>query len=242
VGLEINGIRDAAAFLTRIPVPGASGELATAVKWFPLVGLGVGALSGLGYWIAGQFVVSLVGASVAVGLAVVVTGAFHEDGLADTFDGLSSIRTVERQLEIMRDSRLGTFGVAALVLTLVARVAAVASLSVEIGTVGVLAWAYAAAEAAVLIVMAFAQPAAEGAGASFLAGVRQVPLLTMAIATFALGWWAVGDRVGVAVAAAVVAALVVWGWARRRIGGITGDVLGACQQMALVSVLAVVAA
>jgi adenosylcobinamide-GDP ribazoletransferase len=63
----------------------------------------------------------------------------------------------------------------------------------------------------------------------------------MAIATFALGWSAVGDRVGVAVAAAVVAALVVSGWARRRIGGVTGDVLGACQQVALVSVLAVVA-
>lgn len=237
----MSGLRAAVAFLTRLPV-GEGSAPGRGVPWFPVVGAGVGAVSGLAYWSTASVTAPLVAAALAVAVAVAATGAFHEDGLADTFDGLSSIRSVERQLEIMRDSRLGTFGVSGLVLVLVARLAAVASLSASAAVVVTLAWAHALAAAVVLVVMVVSRPAAEeGTGAEYLAGLRPVIPLVVAVCTALAGWMVVGTEAwSVVMGAAVGPALVVL-WAYRRIGGVTGDVLGACQQLALVGGLAIVA-
>lgn len=238
----MTGLRAAVAFLTRVPV---GGELAPGrgVPWFPVVGAAVGAGSGLAYWGAALVTAPLVAAALAVAVAVAITGAFHEDGLADTFDGLSSIRSVERQLEIMRDSRLGTFGVSALVLVLVARVAAVAVLDVGVSAVAVLAWLHALAAAIVLVMMVVSRPAAgEGTGAEYLAGLRPFGPLVAAGATALIGWFVVGLGAWSVVAGAAIGPVALAVWAHRRVGGVTGDLLGACQQLALVGGLAIVVA
>ena len=179
----------------------------------------------------------------AVGVAVALTGAFHEDGLADTFDGLSSIRSKERQLEIMRDSRLGTFGVAALVLVLVARVLLVADLTADASTVVVLAWVHGMSRAVVIGIMPWAVAAStDGSGVVHLSDVRRVQAVLIALAVVGAGWWVVGPRLGLVMLGTVVGPVGIWAWAHRRIGGVTGDVLGACQQLALVGGLAMMQA
>ena len=104
----------AAAFLTRLPVPAAhvpTGGLAQAARAFPVVGAGVGAAAGGVLWLAAQAgLPPLVCALLALAAAALVTGALHEDGLADLADGLGGGRDREAKLRIMRDSRIGAFG------------------------------------------------------------------------------------------------------------------------------------
>lgn len=239
----MNGFLGAVGFLTRIPVSVGTADVAPSVKWFPIVGLAIGVPSGLAYWAVSGPLGAQMAAVVAVALAVAITGAFHEDGLADTFDGLSSIRTPDRQIEIMKDSRIGTFGASALVLVLLARVVLVARLPGTAATVGTLAWAHGVSRAVVIGVMCVATPAAvAGSGAAYLSELRRGPALVLAVAVAAAGWLIVGERALSAVALASVGSLLVWLWARRRIGGVTGDVLGACQQVGLVGALAALAA
>ncbi|PZF79116.1 adenosylcobinamide-GDP ribazoletransferase, partial [Jiangella anatolica] len=123
----IAGLRAAVAFLTRLPVGSSPAPLDRAGAWFPLVGLLVGSV-GLGvWWVADGLAGPLVAAVAAVLATVIVTGALHEDGLADTADGLWGGSTRERRLEIMRDSRLGTYGALALAGDLLLRVAVLAT-------------------------------------------------------------------------------------------------------------------
>ena len=109
------------AFLTRLPVRcalGGEGSLARAAWAFPIVGALVGAFGALAFW--GAALVGLhpfVAGVLAVAATLLVTGALHEDGLADTADGFGAGGSRERKLEIMRDSRIGTYGVVALVLS-----------------------------------------------------------------------------------------------------------------------------
>ncbi|MDX1448924.1 MAG: adenosylcobinamide-GDP ribazoletransferase [Acidimicrobiia bacterium] len=237
----MSGLRAAVAFLTRIPANGTN-DPGGAVAWFPVVGGLVGAVSGTIYVLAGSVTIPFLAAVAAVAVAVAVTGAFHEDGLADTFDGLSSIRTAERQIEIMRDSRLGAFGVVALVLVIVARVMAVGELAVAAETILVLGWLHALAAAVVIGVMLLSRPASvEGSGADYISRVRRPLPSAVAVLTAALGWFLVDGAVWGVVMAAALGPAAVAVWAHRRIGGVTGDVLGACQQLALVGGLAIVA-
>ena len=240
----MRGLAGAVALLTRLPVRGAgeAADVARSVKWFGVVGLAIGAVTGLTYWAAAGVFGPSLGAIVAVAVTVGVTGAMHEDGLADTFDGLSSTRSRERQFEIMKDSRLGTFGVTALVLVLAARVTLVSQLPGGAGAISVLAWVHGLSRAVVVGVMLGATPAtAEGSAAAYRADVKRLPAAAMALAVVGSGWWVVGDRLWPAAAAAGSAAVALGSWSHRRLGGVTGDVLGACQQVALVAALAVVA-
>ncbi len=117
-------------FLTRIPLPTAKldeRDFEAAPGFYPLVGLAIGAIGAagfaLGWTIGGAFVAAIFGTAATL----LATGAFHEDGLADLFDGLGA-PTAERMMEIMRDSRLGTFGAAALFLILLLKIAALSQL------------------------------------------------------------------------------------------------------------------
>lgn len=237
----MSGLRGAVSFLTRVPIRDDGEDPGSAVPWFPIVGLGVGAAAGLAHWGLSLAVGSSIAAVGAVGVAVALTGAFHEDGLADTFDGLSSIHPKERQLEIMRDSRLGTFGVAALTLVLVARVLLVAGLGAGMATVVALAWLHGMSRGVVIAILPWARPAsAQGSGVVHISGVRRVQSLVAALAVVGAGWWVAGPRLPLLMLGALVGPMAIWAWAHRRIGGVTGDVLGACQQLALVGGLALV--
>lgn len=226
------------AALTRIPVPGipptGEGHLGKAAWTFPIVGAMVGLLAGgvavgaetLGFapWLA---------AMLAVLAQVLVTGAFHEDGLADLADGFGGGHDRERKLAIMRDSRIGVFGVVAVVFSLALRVGALADLpDLALVPVAMLA-AGAASRMAMVPVMAFGTPArtdglGAGAGRPGGPGVVLALLLGTGGAVAALGLVVGAGAAG----AALIAAGVVTGLARRQIGGYSGDVLGAIQQAA----------
>jgi len=222
------GLAGAVAFLTIVPVRASVRSVSPSdtAAWFPLVGAVVGALAGGVRVLCG----SLVGATVASVLAmialVVVTGALHQDGLADTADGLGARGGRARRLEVMRDPSTGVFGVLALVAWALLLVSTLAALDGD-RALRALAIACALARWAALA-HAAATPTArsDGLGAALHVGRRALltATLTAAVAALALGGLVPGAAaIGVA---ALLAALSV-AFARRTLGGRTGDTLGA---------------
>jgi adenosylcobinamide-GDP ribazoletransferase len=179
---------------------------------------------------------------VAVLLGVLVTGAFHEDGLADTADAFAGGWTREARLRILDDPLHGSYGVAALCGSIVLRVVAVAALGGHGPAVvfGAIVAAHALSRAAAVAAMGTVRVAKEeGLGADYarsVGGGRAVAGVVggTAIAVVAVGWWAGPMLAGAAVAAASVSWLAV-----RKIGGISGDVLGAVEQVAECATLVV---
>jgi adenosylcobinamide-GDP ribazoletransferase len=243
-------LRIAGAFLTRLPIPTDQTPnlrgLARASRTFPLVGLGIGLMGGIVYAVADRL--SLGGplaAIIAVTTVVAATGALHEDGLADVADGFGAGRDRDAKLRIMRDSRIGTFGVVALVSALALRVAAIAAIgAVErpVGVIAALVACHAASRAFVAIVMQ-REPLARDDGLAAAAG-RPSAVTSL---------WALGLGIGIAlicerlsgVVALAVGIAVAWGvasLARRQIGGHTGDVLGTVQQASEIGMLLALAA
>lgn len=219
----------AAGFLTTLPVPShelTPDAMRRAAPWFPLVGLGIGALLAGAAWVAGWLFPPLVTAMLIVALWAALTGALHLDGLADCGDGLLPPVSQERRLEIMRDPRVGAFGVTLLVLVLLLKTAALASLATPWP-----ALLLAPTWARWLILVAARRPSARpgGMGAS-LGPVLASPQLALAALpplalTVGVGVW--HWQVIPAAGAAVLAALGVQWLAQRRLGGVTGDVFGA---------------
>jgi adenosylcobinamide-GDP ribazoletransferase len=236
-----SGFVAAVQFLTRIPIRSArGGELSRAVVWFPVVGALIGAAVGGVAAGLGEVVPMAVAAAVAVLFGIALTGAFHEDGLADTSDALAGGWTRDQRLEILDDPRHGSYGVAALCGSIVVRVVAVASLGPADAFTGLVAAHSLARGVAVATmgVVPLAKP--DGLGAGYARSVTKgrgavAGLVSVAIAALATGWWA-----GPLAAAAVAAAALVAYFAVRAIGGITGDVLGAIEQLAECAVLVVV--
>jgi adenosylcobinamide-GDP ribazoletransferase len=241
-----SGFAAATGFLTRIPVASAEPEawgLAAAAWAFPLVGAGIGAIAafvmllaqllGLGNWPASLL---------AVLAGLVVTGALHEDGLADTVDGFAGGRDREAKLAIMRDSRLGTFGGLALILSVALRAAALAQLGEALYAGLALIAAHAASRAFLPATMRVLAPArADGLAAAAGRPNWRTAIVAIVIGA-AIALPALGPgrgAIGLGVAGAAVAAAAAL--ARSQIGGYTGDVLGACQQVAEIAVLLVAA-
>jgi adenosylcobinamide-GDP ribazoletransferase len=226
----------ALAFLTILPVPrrwcGESRELERSLAWFPLVGLVIGlAIAGLD----GAFAAALppLPASVLTVVAMIaISGALHLDGLADTADGFLSSRPRERILEIMKDSRVGPMGVAAIVGVLLLKVAAVASLAPAARFGTVLLMPLAGRVAPVLLMSTLRYVRELGLATAFQRRRALGPPL-VAIASLAGAGWLVAGPVGLAAAAAAVALPVVFAlWCRSKIGGYTGDTLGAACELA----------
>jgi adenosylcobinamide-GDP ribazoletransferase len=238
----------AARFLTRLPVPlqetpGEGPSLATACRAFPLVGVVIGGLGGAAYALA--FWLGLgawPSAFLAVLASVLVTGALHEDGLADTADGLGGGRDAEHALAIMRDSRSGAYGVLALVFSVGLRAGAVAALGAPAAVIGTLVAAHAGSRGALPFFMRRLDPArADGLGATAGRPQSEAALwaagIGIAVLLLAFGF-------GRAVLALIVVAgalALLAGVARRKIGGYTGDVLGAAQQLAETIILLIAA-
>ena len=243
---DISGVwRDIAAalgLLTRLPMPLVQQPRGAAAAWaWPIVGLIVGAIAA----VVGAVLIALglpvMLAAVAVLLTgVVATGALHEDGLADTVDGFFGGWTPARRLEIMKDSHIGSYGTLALVLSVLARWAALcAVLPVSVWAVV----AVAAMSRAPMAVVMWALPNARGKGLSQSVGRPDVRAVAVAVAlALIFGVLAVELAATLAVAGCVAAAtLGIMAMARARIGGQTGVVLGATQQVAEVVALAVLA-
>jgi adenosylcobinamide-GDP ribazoletransferase len=232
------------AFCTRLPLahlaPVAGGDIARASWAMPVAGALVGAAAALAYAIAVRLgLPPVVAAALAIAAGMALTGAMHEDGLADTADAMGGGDRA-RKLEIMRDSRLGTYGACALVLSILLRAAAVASIARPGAVALALIAAHTAARATLPAVMTSVPPArSDGLAVSFGAPPREVAAVAALIGMLALGvclGFGPGLLAAVLLAAAAVAVARL---SLSALGGQTGDVLGALEQAGEVLVLLV---
>lgn len=243
----LDDLRTAVAFLTRLPMPhpqGASPEnFVRAHRLFPVVGAAIGSAVGL-FCLALRAIglPDLAAAALALGASALLTGALHEDGLADVSDGFGGGRDTAAKLEIMRDSRLGTYGALMLMVSFVAKVSALAALPDAFVVQGLIA-AHALARG-VLPLMAMNLPYARKDGLAANAGPPDFATaasaggLAFVIALVVLPW---RDAFGAALVAAGCAAGMGW-LAQRQIGGQTGDVLGGAEQLGETAILLLLAA
>ncbi|MBW8828519.1 MAG: adenosylcobinamide-GDP ribazoletransferase [Burkholderiales bacterium] len=245
-------------FLTRVPVPRWVGHepgwLNRCVRYFPLVGALVGAFGAVVMLAASRWWPPTIAAVLAVTATVWLTGAFHEDGLADTFDALGGAVPRDRALAIMKDSRIGTYGATALVLVLGLRVALIATLLqrgaafASIALIG----AHVAGRGCAVALMATlpyagdaehakARPLATAVpGASAVAAVVMVLLMVAGLGATGLAGEIV--RWIVVVFCSMFVLLAMRAWLAARLGGYTGDTLGATEQLTEVAVLMALAA
>jgi adenosylcobinamide-GDP ribazoletransferase len=236
VSAELRGVAGAVAFLTRVPVGRLisldAADVGRGGAAFPVVGAGIGvAVGGIAALVDGPLTAPLAAVcAVATGLAL--TGALHLDGLADTFDALGGW-TRERALEIMRDHRIGTYGAAAVGVDLLAKTAALAALAPRDGAWLQVVAACAAARAVPVALSAVLPYARAEDGVGRVLGSRARALVALVLAAGIC--IALGACVVLAVAAAV--AVCVGLAARRWLGGVTGDVLGAAAELTEVAAL-----
>ena len=237
------GLLGALQFLTRVPIRTTVPiEHHRVVPWFPIAGVLIGAVVGGVAAGMSELVPPLVAGAVAVAVGLLLTGAFHEDGLADVADAFGGGWTIERRLEILKDSRHGTYGVAALATSIVVRVACAASILAPAALFVSFVAAHTLGRSAAVVAMRAAPPATEsGLGVSAASALRPVRTAVGLVAGLAVvagltGWWVL-PFVG---AAAVGTVAVVW-LAVRKIGGLAGDVLGAVEQVVECLVLIVAA-
>jgi adenosylcobinamide-GDP ribazoletransferase len=237
----------ATTVLTRLPVADIAPEegAVAASSWaFPAVGAGVGFIAAGVMMLATVFGLH-VGAAALLALvaAGLVTGAMHEDGLADTADGFGGGKTREDKLAIMRDSRQGSYGIIALIVTIGLRAVALTAIGSPIEGALALIAAHSASRAALAPALYLMDPAREDglgatAGRPSLGATLVAVAIGAVVALAMLGPW----RGGIALAVTAVAVAATAMLAQRQIGGYTGDVLGACQQIGEITMLLVAAA
>jgi adenosylcobinamide-GDP ribazoletransferase len=240
----VSGFRVALSFLTRVPAARADDgrSIAGAIPWFPVVGGLVGATVAVGYTVGALVLPRTIASCLAIALGILLTGGFHEDGLGDTADSFGGGWDRQQRLRIMKDPRLGTFGVLALSLGVLLRVTAVAALSPAVA-LAVIPSAHALSRGGAISLLGFLRPASEeGLGVSYSGAASRTHIgiaivIALAIASVLSGW-----RVAPFAAAAAVAVAATGLLAARKIGGVTGDVLGAAQQVAEMAVLIVAVA
>ncbi|MBW3617295.1 MAG: adenosylcobinamide-GDP ribazoletransferase [Proteobacteria bacterium] len=230
----------AVQFLTRAPTPKLrefqADWTARSTRYFALVGAMLGGACGLVLLGAAQLWTGALPALLAVLFGVLVTGAFHEDGLADAFDGLGGGQTRERRLQIMKDSRIGTFGALALGFVLGAKVLALGQIPPLWGAAALVA-AHAGARAAAVTVMRVQTYAGDPTSAKVKAATggaswREAAfcIATAAAATVPLLWIAPGAALAATVAS--IGAVTVFSlWGLKALGGWVGDTLGATEQI-----------
>jgi adenosylcobinamide-GDP ribazoletransferase len=232
-------------FCTRLPLLPATpltGDSLSRAAWaFPVAGLVVGVIGAVVYALAHKLSLPpWPAAALAVAATMLVTGCLHEDGLADTADGFGGGKTREQKLAIMRDSHVGAYGVCALAMALLLRVGALASLPNAHAVVWALIASHAAARATMPVLMLLLPPARSD-GLSFDAGkpageaVAVAAVIGFLILAICLH---LGHGLVALIVLAAIVALAAW-LAMRQIGGHTGDVMGALEQVSEIAVLLV---
>ena len=242
----MNSFLLAVGFLTIIPVrtpPPRPGDMGRAAMWYPLVGFGLGLLLAMVYRVFGLLLPSLLAAALTVSLWALLTGGLHLDGLADCCDGLLATATPERRLEIMRDPRLGSFGVIGLILFLMLKVVTVSTLPPS----SFFFLPFTSSLSRWLIVPVALRPSARlsGMGVDFKSGLTP-PVIVMA-ALVPAAWTMLGLifqtwslLIAVALAHLVTFGIIVL--TRVRLGGVTGDVFGLTVELGELAVLLTFAA
>lgn len=226
-------------FLTRLPLPqnvGYSPErFAATPRYFPLVGAVVGGIGAVAYWITDSVFPAMIAVLMSMAATILATGAFHEDGLADMADGVGGGTTRERVLEIMKDSRLGSYGTCALVGSLAFKAAALLSMPGDILPI-VLVTSHVLSRWSSVIAVAtgryvrdagMAKPVAMGVSMAGVCIATATAVVCAAMFGFGLAWQAL--------CSGLVGLLFGHACARlsyeRKLGGYTGDCLGGVQQL-----------
>lgn len=236
-------------FFTRLPVPQWVGYepewLHQSARHFPLVGALVGAVGAVVLWAALWLFPMPVAVLLSMAATVLLTGAFHEDGLADTCDALGGAVSRERALEIMKDSRIGTYGAVGLALVLGLKAVTLSALPSS-WVFAALVLAYTASRAAAVSLIrwlpyagdlahAKAKPLAQRiSGSGFVVAWGWVLVVGLSLLAWNLDWW---PAVIGGIVLAWLCALASAAWLKRRLGGMTGDTLGATQQLSELLVL-----
>jgi adenosylcobinamide-GDP ribazoletransferase len=232
-------------FLTRLrygaPEPVDGGMIGKAAWAFPVAGVLVGVIGAVVYGLA--YRLGLPGwpaAALAVAATMTLTGCLHEDGLADTIDGFGGGTTREQKLAVMRDSRIGTYGVCALTIAILLRVSALALLGASGPVAAALLAAHGAARAVMPVFMALVPPArrdglSAGAGQPPFGSAAAAAVLGILILVLCLGF---GHGLAALIVLAIAVALLAW-LSLVQIEGQTGDVLGAVEQVSEVVILLV---
>ena len=233
----------ATAFLTRVPVPLVAGavDVGRAVRWFPLIGGLLGGATALTAWMMTEVmdIPAALTATLVVGLGAWATGAIHLDGLADTVDGFGGGRDPEGVLRIMRDPLIGCYGAAALVFVIGVKVTAIATLLDRGAALRFMVAAPAISRWTISALAAWL-PYARPEGGLGKAVTQERDTIGLVVATAVTALIAIGAlRVDALIVWAFAALITVWiaRTARRRIGGVTGDVFGASVELTETSVL-----
>jgi adenosylcobinamide-GDP ribazoletransferase len=240
--MSLRSFRSAVAFLTIVPIADASGDPGDRLgrAYFPAVGAVIGLAAGCVFVLASALVSPFVAAVAAVATGALLTGGLHLDGLADSADGLRGADR-ERRLEIMRDPRIGSFGAIALALVLLGDVAALSAMTPARAFAGLIA-AGALSRLAMLAVVALL-PYARSAGLGTAArGQHRVLDLVVGCLLTVIACALDARRSLVAALLVSLTTVVVARLARRRIGGATGDVYGACAEVGQLAALLAFAA
>jgi adenosylcobinamide-GDP ribazoletransferase len=229
-------------FLTIVPVPGQY-HPAEGAGAFPLIGAALGTAAGGIFLSTAQIFGANIAALLALAFLLAIAGGLHEDGLADVFDALRAGRSRERMLAILKDSRIGAHGALALVIAVLLRWQGIAASGTR--AVAVLASALAASRGA-MVALAYVSPAlgdglGDGLGKAFCAGLRP-SAVAIAVLLGAAFPFTCGVASGVVAVSANAATLwVVRAWFQHRLGGVTGDCLGAaCQISEIVTLLVLI--
>ncbi len=226
-------------FLTRIPVPASNlysaERLNASARYYPLIGFIVGALCAGLFWALSLSLPPYLALALSMAASLLITGAFHEDGLADTFDGIGGGHDRDQALTIMKDSRLGTYGTAALCMALFIKFASLVSLS-SAWIVGALIVGHGLSRLSSVLVIATstyarldgkAKPVADGISPISLTVAAVISLvgLIASLVVFPLA------ALGLACAGLVIGHVAMRILIGRKLGGYTGDTLGAVQQV-----------
>ena len=236
-------------FLTVFRIPGGRIETATdmgrSTVWFPVVGLIIGGILALFNWIFSRFLPTAVTSALTIVLLVIITGAMHLDGFADTCDGLAGNKPAEERWKVMHDSRAGAFGVTGLILLLLVKFVLLNSIPqtnivpvlVVMPVIGRWTMVYA------IVMYPYARN--EGLGKAFKDGVTRsrlviATMITLGISIF-LAWWAdldyyylVGFGIMVIISLTII---TISEYFRRKFAGLTGDTYGAINELAETGVL-----
>lgn len=231
------------AFFSRIPLPASLGQrinhdakISEAAAFFPVAGLIISLPIALMWFIASSYLPASIAAGLAIGFSLLITGGLHEDGFADCADGLGATSNRERALEIMRDSRIGTYGSLALILSIGLRWTALASLGPISGVLAIII-CNVGARSTMTIAMNFSKYARPDGLGKQANTIRQSDFIMANLIAFIIaiccGWiWGI-----LALCFAYLAALMFLKRLEHRLGGYTGDGLGAMEQIAEITIL-----
>jgi len=240
----VDDARLALSFLTRLPVTlhhaPADGAMARSMRLFPTIGCLIGLAIGMFYALVHWVLPPLPSAFLAVTAGILLTGALHEDGLADCADGFGGGRDPAAKLIIMKDSRIGSYGGLALILSVALRASALAELAGSVKVIIALIAAHSLSRATLPLAMIWLPAASDRGLAASVGTVAPTNAAQGALSAIIVTALLLHSRAAAgAILAAVAAVWLVGEIARRQIGGYSGDVLGAMQQVAEAAVLLV---